>query len=193
MRSHPLVSRSEVLAVSKVVGVPYMAICWQAWLSTEHARTRSQADKLLAMPLERIIQAAVDGQAGLIVLSPSDDQASSFYRKFGFRPVKDNPRRAVHKIATVRKNLQGSRSPLDALQGPLRTTTWGNLADSRHPWTIFHRRPELFDPWRIPAFTWRCGRSYLHCRSPMLQPRCTFQHWAGSDAIRPDRAPTKAS
>jgi GNAT superfamily N-acetyltransferase len=63
--------------------------------------------QLLRDALERIIQAAAIGSGRLIVVDAIDDQASGFYRKFGFRPVKDNPRRLVHKIATVRKSLQG--------------------------------------------------------------------------------------
>jgi len=56
---------------------------------------------------ERIMEAAAIGSGRLIIVDAVDDQAASFYRKFGFRPVKDNPRRLVHKIATVRKSLHG--------------------------------------------------------------------------------------
>lgn len=63
--------------------------------------------QLLRDALEKIVAAANVGSGRLIVVDAIDEQAARFYEHFGFRPVKDNARRLVHKIETVRKSLLG--------------------------------------------------------------------------------------
>lgn len=61
--------------------------------------------ELLLDALERVVEAADVASGRLLVVDAIDDQAAKFYRKYDFQPVKDNPRRLVIKIATVRKAL----------------------------------------------------------------------------------------
>ena len=102
-----LVSRAEVSG-GLAGGVSVIPSCLLARLALDGSvQGRGLGGQLLRDALERIVEAAAIGSGRLIVVDAVDDQAASFYRKFGFRPVKDNPQRLVHKIATVRKNLQG--------------------------------------------------------------------------------------
>ena len=57
--------------------------------------------------LERIVAAADVASGRLIVVDAIDDVAAKFYRKYDFQPVKDNPRRLVIKIATIRRAFGG--------------------------------------------------------------------------------------
>ncbi|HVK23085.1 MAG TPA: GNAT family N-acetyltransferase [Actinokineospora sp.] len=60
---------------------------------------------LLHDALSRLIEAADVASGRLIVVDAIDDTAASFYQKYGFQPVKDNPRRLVIKVATARDAL----------------------------------------------------------------------------------------
>jgi GNAT superfamily N-acetyltransferase len=62
--------------------------------------------ELLHDALNRIVEAAEVASGRLIVVDAIDDDAAKFYRKYDFQPVKDNPRRLVIKIATVRAALR---------------------------------------------------------------------------------------
>lgn len=62
---------------------------------------------LLRDALERVVEAAEVASGRLLVVDAIDDQAAKFYQKYDFQPVRDNPRRLVIKIATVRKALFG--------------------------------------------------------------------------------------
>lgn len=66
---------------------------------------RGLGGELLRDALERVVEAAEVASGRLLVVDAIDDQASKFYRKYDFQPVRDNPRRLVVKIATVRKAL----------------------------------------------------------------------------------------
>lgn len=68
---------------------------------------RGLGGELLHDALERVVEAAEVASGRLLVVDALDDQAAKFYRKFDFQPVKDNPRRLVIKIATVRRALFG--------------------------------------------------------------------------------------
>ncbi|CRK61923.1 FIG001353: Acetyltransferase [Alloactinosynnema sp. L-07] len=60
---------------------------------------------LLHDALSRLIEAAEVASGRLIVVDAIDDTAAKFYQKYDFQPVKDNPRRLVIKVATVRDAL----------------------------------------------------------------------------------------
>lgn len=60
---------------------------------------------LLHDALTRMVQAADVASGRLIVVDAIDDTAAKFYRRYDFQPVKDNPRRLVIKVATVRDAL----------------------------------------------------------------------------------------
>jgi len=63
--------------------------------------------QLLRDALEKIVEAANVGSGRLVVVDALDELAAKFYEHFGFRPIRDNSRRLVHKIETVRKSLLG--------------------------------------------------------------------------------------
>lgn len=58
---------------------------------------------LLRDALTRIVEAAEVASGRIIVVDAVNDSAAAFYRKYNFQPVKDNPRRLVIKIRTVRQ------------------------------------------------------------------------------------------
>lgn len=62
---------------------------------------------LLRDALTTIVEAADRASGRLIVVDAIDDHAAKFYQKYDFQPVKDNPRRLVIKVATVRAALYG--------------------------------------------------------------------------------------
>lgn len=64
---------------------------------------RGLGGELLYDALERIVEAAGVASGRLVVVDAIDDEAAKFYLKHDFQPVKDNPRRLVIKIATVRR------------------------------------------------------------------------------------------
>ncbi len=66
---------------------------------------RGLGAELLHDALERIVTAADTASGRLIVVDAIDDQAAAFYRYHDFHPVRDNPRRLVIKLSTVRKAL----------------------------------------------------------------------------------------
>jgi predicted GNAT family N-acyltransferase len=83
-----------------------------AYLLARLALDRAQHGKglggqLLLDALERVVEAANVASGRLLVVDAIDDQAAAFYRRYHLQPVKDNPRRLVIKIATVRKALFG--------------------------------------------------------------------------------------
>ncbi len=102
-----LVSRSQVSGglAGGVSAIPSYLLARLAL--DEGMQEHGLGGQLLRDALERIVEAAAIGSGRLIVVDAVDDQAASFYRKFGFRPAKDDPRRLFHKIATVRKSLKG--------------------------------------------------------------------------------------
>ncbi|MFI6575484.1 GNAT family N-acetyltransferase [Nocardiopsis sp. NPDC050513] len=61
--------------------------------------------QLLLDALEVIVAAASLASGRLVVVDAIDEAAASFYRKYGFQPVRNDPRRLVLKIATARKTL----------------------------------------------------------------------------------------
>lgn len=61
--------------------------------------------ELLHDALRRIIKASEIASGRLVAVDAMDDQAANFYRRYGFQPVRDNPRRLVIKIVTVRQLL----------------------------------------------------------------------------------------
>ncbi|HWO65666.1 MAG TPA: hypothetical protein VNO31_37095 [Umezawaea sp.] len=61
--------------------------------------------ELLHDALTRMVQAADVASGRLIVVDAIDDMAAKFYQRYDFQPVKDNPRRLVIKVATVRDAL----------------------------------------------------------------------------------------
>jgi GNAT superfamily N-acetyltransferase len=101
------VHRAEVSSGSSggVTNVPAYLLARLAL--DEKLHERGFGGQLLRDALERIVAAADVASGRLIVVDAIDDQAAAFYRKFDFRPVKDNPLRLVIKIATVRKALSG--------------------------------------------------------------------------------------
>ncbi len=62
--------------------------------------------ELLFDALEVIVKSAKIGGGRLIVVDALDEDATRFYLRHDFQPVKDNPQRLVLKVATVRKNLE---------------------------------------------------------------------------------------
>ena len=60
---------------------------------------------LLHDALIKMVRAADVASGRLIVVDAIDDTAAKFYRRYDFQPVKDNPRRLVIKVATVRAAL----------------------------------------------------------------------------------------
>ncbi len=61
--------------------------------------------ELLHDAMDRIVTAADAVSGRLIVVDAIDDAAAAFYRHHDFQPVRDNPRRLVVKISTVRKAI----------------------------------------------------------------------------------------
>lgn len=61
--------------------------------------------ELLHDAMDRILPAAETASGRLIVVDAIDDTAAAFYRHHDFQPVRDNPRRLVITIGTVRKSL----------------------------------------------------------------------------------------
>ena len=61
--------------------------------------------ELLHDAMDRIVTAAETASGRLIVVDAIDDTAAAFYRHHDFQPVRDNPRRLVITISTVRKAL----------------------------------------------------------------------------------------
>lgn len=62
--------------------------------------------QLLVDALSRAASASETGGGRLVVVDAIDDAAAAFYRHYEFTPVKDNPRRLVLKMATIRTLLQ---------------------------------------------------------------------------------------
>jgi GNAT superfamily N-acetyltransferase len=62
--------------------------------------------QLLVDALSRAAIASEDGGGRLVVVDAPDDTAASFYRHYDFTPVKDNPRRLVLKMSSIRKLLE---------------------------------------------------------------------------------------
>lgn len=61
--------------------------------------------EVLVDALTRAASAAEASGGRLVVVDAVDDAAASFYRHYDFAPVKDNPRRLVLKMASVRDLL----------------------------------------------------------------------------------------
>lgn len=61
--------------------------------------------QVLVDALSRAASAAESGGGRLVVVDALDDAAASFYQHYDFTPVKNNPRRLVMKMASVRKLL----------------------------------------------------------------------------------------
>lgn len=61
--------------------------------------------ELLHDALDRIVTAADTASGRLIMVDAIDDNAAAFYQHHDFHPVRDNPRRLVVKVSTVRKAL----------------------------------------------------------------------------------------
>ncbi|WP_067494230.1 hypothetical protein [Actinoplanes sp. TFC3] len=55
--------------------------------------------------LTRVVKAANRGGGRLIVVDAIDEKAAAFYAKYDFKPVRNDPRRLVMKVATARKSL----------------------------------------------------------------------------------------
>lgn len=61
--------------------------------------------ELLHDALDRIVTAADTASGRLIVVDAIDNNAAAFYQHHDFQPVRDNPRRLIIKVSTVRKVL----------------------------------------------------------------------------------------
>jgi GNAT superfamily N-acetyltransferase len=61
--------------------------------------------ELLHDAMDRIVTAADAVSGRLVVVDAINDTAAAFYRHHDFQPVRDNPRRLVIKISTVRKAI----------------------------------------------------------------------------------------
>jgi GNAT superfamily N-acetyltransferase len=61
--------------------------------------------ELLHDAMDGIVTAADTASGRLIVVDASNDEAAGFYRYHNFHPIRDNPRRLVIKVSTVRKAL----------------------------------------------------------------------------------------
>ncbi len=70
-----------------------------------HTRLRGfgYGGELLVDALSRAVRAAEVGGGRLVVVDALDESAARFHRHYDFTPVKDNPRRLVLKIASIRK------------------------------------------------------------------------------------------
>lgn len=62
--------------------------------------------QILLDALTRAAEAAKVGGGRLVVVDAIDDRVADFYRHFDFTPVKDNPRRLVMKMASIRRLLE---------------------------------------------------------------------------------------
>jgi len=100
-----LVSRHEVSG-GMAGGVSVIPAYLLARLALDQSlQGQGLGGELLHDALTRIIEASDIASGRLVVVDAIDDQAVSFYRKYGFQAVRDNPRRLVIKIATVRQAL----------------------------------------------------------------------------------------
>lgn len=61
--------------------------------------------QLLIDAITRIVGASDASGGRLIVVDAVDDNATAFYARHDFQPVKGNPQRLVLKVATVRKSM----------------------------------------------------------------------------------------
>lgn len=66
---------------------------------------RGLGAELLLDAVDRIVQASASAAGRLIVVDAIDDAAADFYAHHDFRPIRNNPRRLVIKVATARKIL----------------------------------------------------------------------------------------
>lgn len=64
-----------------------------------------RGSELLALALERILEAIIVGGGRLIVVDAIDEPASDFYRHYGFRPTPADPARLVMKASTAAASL----------------------------------------------------------------------------------------
>jgi GNAT superfamily N-acetyltransferase len=62
--------------------------------------------RLLAEALRLAVAASDKAAARLVVVDAIDDQAATFYRRWGFIDVPENPHRLFHKISDIRKSLK---------------------------------------------------------------------------------------
>ena len=69
-------------------------------------RGRGYGGQVLVDALTRAARAAEAGGGRLVVVDAIDDAAAGFYRHFDFIPVKDDPRRLVMKMASIRRLLE---------------------------------------------------------------------------------------
>lgn len=67
---------------------------------------KSLGGELLFDALKAIVNSAEIGGGRLIVVAALDEEATRFYLRHDFQPVKDNPQRLVLKVATIRAALQ---------------------------------------------------------------------------------------
>lgn len=66
---------------------------------------RRLGSQLLLDVVSKVVAAAEVGGGRLIVVDAVDDEAHSFYAKFGFMPVRNRPDRLVMKVSTARAAL----------------------------------------------------------------------------------------
>jgi predicted N-acetyltransferase YhbS len=62
-------------------------------------------EELLHDALARLVEAANRGGGRLIVVDAIDEKAATFYARYDFRAIRDNPLRLVMKVATARSVL----------------------------------------------------------------------------------------
>lgn len=63
--------------------------------------------ELLWDALSRAVAANRQAAARLVVVDAVDDAAASFYRRFGFEPIPDNPLRLIQKLSSIEASLTG--------------------------------------------------------------------------------------
>ena len=68
-------------------------------------RGRGYGGQVLVDALTRVARAADTGGGRLVVVDAIDDATAGFYRHFDSIPVKDDPRRLVMKMASIRRLL----------------------------------------------------------------------------------------
>jgi GNAT superfamily N-acetyltransferase len=67
---------------------------------------RKLGSRLLAEALRLAVAASDTAAARLVVVDAVDDQAATFYRRWGFIDVPENPHRLFRKISDIRNSLQ---------------------------------------------------------------------------------------
>lgn len=76
-------------------------------VDVRHQR-RGVGSRLLAEALRRAVTASDVAAARLVVVDAIDDEATAFYRRWGFVDVPENPRRLYRKVADIRRSFDAT-------------------------------------------------------------------------------------